>query len=107
MASSIGDQVHVQHGDYESLSTDRRVVVTTIHGAKGLEFRAGHIISADLVKKFRLQKKMAYTAVTRCKTSLAVYHQNDLPGYFEKGLQACSGPTKEPSLDDLFGGGTA
>lgn len=107
LASTIGDQVHVQHGDYESLSTDRRVVVTTIHGAKGLEFRAGHIISADLVKKFRLQKKMAYTAVTRCKTSLAVYHQNDLPGYFENGLQACSGPTKEPNLDDLFGGGAA
>ena len=57
MASSIGDQVHVQHGDYEPLSPDRRVVATTIHGAKGLEFRAGHLMSADLVKKFRLQKK--------------------------------------------------
>lgn len=107
LASNIGDQVHVQHGDYEPLSADRRVVATTIHGAKGLEFRAGHIISADLVKKFPLQKKMAYTAVTRCKTSLAVYHQNDLPGYFENGLQACSGPTKEPNLEDLFGGGAA
>ena len=104
-ASSIGDQVHIQHGDYQPLSLDRRVVVTTIHGAKGLEFRAGHIISGDLVKNFKLQKKMAFTAVTRCKTSLSIYHHGSLPGYFENGIQACSGPTKEPSLDDLFSGG--
>ncbi len=104
-ASKLGDQVHVQHGEYEPLTDTRRVIVTTIHGAKGLEFRAGHLLAAENVKKFKLQKKMAYTAVTRCKTSLSVYHCGDLPGYFENGLQACSGPTKEPELNDLFGMG--
>lgn len=100
--SVLGPNVHVQHGEYEPLTKERRVIVTTIHGAKGLEFRAGHILGADLIKKFRLQKKMAYTAVTRCKTSLAVYHEGDLPGYFENGFQACGAPSKEPTLDELF-----
>lgn len=104
-SSPLSPFVHVQHGDYEALSPDRRVVLTTVHGAKGLEFRAGHFVAADTVKKFPLQKKLAYTAVTRCKTSLCVYHENDLPGYLESGLQACSGPAKEPKLDDLFGSG--
>lgn len=105
LASNLSNQVHVQHGEYEPLSKDRRVVITTIHGAKGLEFRAGHLLAAETVKKFPLQKKMAYTAVTRCKTSLSVYHFNSLPGYFEKGLHVCTGPAKEPILDELFGAG--
>ncbi|MDP3194335.1 AAA family ATPase [Tabrizicola sp.] len=105
LGSGLASSVHVQHGDYEPLSLDRRVVLTTVHGAKGLEFRAGHFVAAETVKKFQLQKKLAYTAVTRCKTSLCVYHDGDLPGYLENGLQACSGPAKEPKLDELFGPG--
>lgn len=103
MQSDISDHVHVQHGDYEPQTLDRRVIVTTIHGAKGLEFRAGHVLAADFVKKFRLQRKMSYTAVTRCKTSLSVYHEQDLPGYFESGIQASGSPPKEPTIDELFG----
>lgn len=100
--SDIGDHVHVQHGEYGPQTLDRRVIVTTVHGAKGLEFRAGHVLGTDLVKNFKLQRKMSYTAVTRCKTSLSVYHDKDLPGYFESGIQACGSPPKEPTIDDLF-----
>ncbi|MFS4583666.1 ATP-binding domain-containing protein [Phaeobacter sp. C3_T13_0] len=103
LQSEIAEHIHVQHGDYEPQTLDRRVIVTTIHGAKGLEFRAGHVLGTDLVKNFRLQRKMSYTAVTRCKTSLSVYHNRDLPGYFESGIQACGAPPKEPTIDDLFG----
>lgn len=102
-ASGLSDQIHVQHGEYEALSKERRIVITTIHGAKGLEFRALHFLAADTVKRFPLQKKMAYTAVTRCKTSLSVYHFGSLPGYFENGMAACERPVKEPALNDLFG----
>ncbi|WP_153769237.1 AAA family ATPase [Labrenzia sp. CE80] len=101
--SHLFEQVHVQHGEYEAMTDERRIVLTTVHGAKGLEFRAEHFLAADHVKRFRLQKKMAYTAVTRCKTSLSVYHCGDLPGYFENGFAACEKPTRGPALDDLFG----
>jgi superfamily I DNA/RNA helicase len=105
MNSSISDLVQVQKDDdYAAIQEDRRVIVASIHGAKGLEFRAAHLLGMNFVKNFGpFQKKMSYTAVTRCKTSLSVYHDDPLPGYFEKGVQACSAPPAEPSLDDLFG----
>ncbi|WP_417432849.1 UvrD-helicase domain-containing protein [Kiloniella sp.] len=102
--SSIADKAHIQTSDdkYTAFEKERRVIVVSINGAKGLEFRAAHLLGMDLVKNFRLQKKMCYTAVTRCKTSLSVYHRGTLPGWFENGLQACSAPPTKPHLDDLF-----
>ena len=45
-ASSIADQVQVQKytEGYAAFDSQRRIVVTTIHGAKGLEFRALHLL---------------------------------------------------------------
>lgn len=100
--SDIAMDVHVQHGEYSEIDSSRRVILTTIHGAKGLEFRALHLLSMEFVKRFRNQKRMCYTAVTRCKTSLAIYSNGDLPGYLERGLQACGDPPKAPLLKDLF-----
>lgn len=103
-ASPLASDLHVQRaGAYSSFSPDRLVVLSTTMGAKGLEFRAVHIMAADKLKKFPTQKNLSYTAVTRTKTSLSVYHQDSLAGWFEKGLTACR-PVKpsEPSLDELF-----
>jgi DNA helicase IV len=103
-ASALSEEIHVQRaGAYSSFSPDRQVVVSTTMGAKGLEFRAVHILAADNLKRFATQRNLTYTAVTRTKTSLSVYHQESLAGYFEKGLGACD-PVKpaEPSLDELF-----
>ena len=103
-ASPLAADLHVQRaGAYSSFSPDRLVVLSTTMGAKGLEFRAVHIMAADKLKKFPTQKNLSYTAVTRTKTSLSVYHQDSLAGWFEKGLTACR-PVKpsEPSLDELF-----
>lgn len=103
-ASPLASDLHVQRaGAYSSFSPDRLVVLSTTMGAKGLEFRAVHILAADKLKKFPTQKNLSYTAVTRTKTSLSVYHQDSLAGWFEKGLTACR-PVKpsEPSLDELF-----
>jgi DNA helicase IV len=103
-ASEIAGEMQVQRaGAYTPIIAERPVVVTTVQGAKGLEFRAVHLMAADKLKKFRTQRNLTYTAVTRAKTTLVVYHEAGLAGYFEKGLKACE-ITKpvEPNLKDLF-----
>jgi len=105
--SQISGDCQIQQfsGGYAPFDPDRRVIVTTIHGAKGLEFRALHILGTDKITKFPTQKNMAYTAVTRCKTSLRIYHDGSLPGYLEKGLASLeSAPITLASIDDLFSG---
>lgn len=89
---------------YEAFEKEKRIVITTIHGAKGLEFRALHLLAMDTVKNFPTQKKMSYTAVTRAKTTLSIYSNKPLPGYLEKGLDAVDDEkdTKKVGLADLF-----
>ena len=103
-ASPLATELHVQRsGAYSSFSPDRVVVLSTAIGAKGLEFRAVHILAADTLERFPTQRNLTYTAVTRTKTSLSIYHKGSLPGYFEKGLVACQAvKPPPPSLDDLF-----
>lgn len=103
--SDIADSSQLQRFEngYEPFDSERRVIVTTLHGAKGLEFRALHLLAADTVKRFPLQRNMSYTAVTRAKTSLALYHEGDLPGYLEKGLSALdNADDPDPDIDSLF-----
>lgn len=102
--SEIADHVQVQRsGAYKAIAPERCVMVTTVQGAKGLEFRAVHIFAAEKIKNYKVQRNLTYTAVTRAKTTLFVYHQDGLAGYFEKGLRACkiSKPI-EPDMKDLF-----
>ena len=102
--SDIAGDTQIQRaGAYTTMVSGRQVVVTTVQGAKGLEFRAVHLIAADKLKRYARQRNLTYTAVTRAKTTLVVYHQESLSGYFEKGLQACEiAKPAEPSLKDLF-----
>ena len=103
-ATNIAGAMQVQRaGAYDAILPDRPVIVTTVQGAKGLEFRAVHMIAAEKLKNYKTQKNLTYTAVTRAKTTLVVYHQDALAGYFEKGLNACSiAMPAEPNLKDLF-----
>lgn len=87
---------------YNALDGSKRVVVSTIHSAKGLEFRACHILCMETITKFPAQKKMAYTACTRAKTSLRIYCSGTLPSYLDHGLDALDPKPAEPALDDLF-----
>ena len=106
--SSLADLVQVQrHSDgYLALDANKPVVVTTLHSAKGLEFRALHILGLEKIKSFGgSQKRMAFTGVTRAKTSLSVYHDRSLPGYMERGLAAVEPEVEPPTLEELFGGG--
>ncbi|MBS1064293.1 AAA family ATPase [Gluconobacter wancherniae] len=103
--SIIADDCQLQQfsDGYEAFDPAKRIIVTTVHGAKGLEFRALHILGTNRVVKFPTQKNMSYTAVTRCKTSLRIYHDDSLPGYLEKGLACLNNtPASLSSIDDLF-----
>lgn len=94
---------------YGNFNKDSRVVVATTHGAKGLEFRALHLLGMEHLSKFQgRQKNLAYTSVTRAKTSLTIYHDGPIPAYLDSGVSAAKGGiATPPQLKDLFrpGGG--
>jgi superfamily I DNA and RNA helicase len=96
-------QVQNSTAGYHSFDAEKRVVITTIHGAKGLEFRALHLLAMDNITKFKTQKNMAFTAVSRAKTSLTIYSGKELPGYLQKGLSLLTVNLQHPvSAADLF-----
>jgi superfamily I DNA/RNA helicase len=103
--SKVGGRAVLQSADegYVSFEADRPVCICTIHGAKGLEFRAVHLLDAESMRKSPLNRNIAYTAVTRAKTSLSIYHSKPLPGYLESALSAVRGPVKIAKLEELFG----
>lgn len=87
------------------IGDDVRIVVSTVHSAKGLEFRALHFAGCEFIKRFQNQRNLTFTAVTRAKTSLTVYHSAAVPGFFEKALGKLGPEPDLPSLTKVFGGG--
>ena len=104
--SPLAEQSQLQHGStgHSPFDGARRVCVSTIHSAKGLEFRALNLVFAEGLTKFPTQRSMSYVAVTRAKTSLTVYHLGHLPGYLKEALAATEAPST-PSIADAFRGG--
>ncbi len=96
MTTDLAGEVEMQG----SIGTGR-IFVCTLHSAKGLEFRALHVVSSEHIKNFGLQRNMVYTAATRAKTSLAFYHSGSLPVFLEDALPRET-DSPAPSLDDLF-----
>ena len=97
-AGSLGDQVVVQAESSEDRAfvAKKRIVVSTLHSAKGTEFRAVHFVGADDFPRYTREK--AFTAVTRAKTALDVYHCRPMKGSLESALAQKA----IPDLDDLF-----
>lgn len=94
--------------EHAAFTNEVRICVSTLHSAKGLEFRTMHIIMAEKIRSFReRQKNVAYTAVTRAKTSLYIYHSDGLPGYIEQALAQMKPLPDLPKIDDVFGPGVA
>ena len=88
-ATDLADQLCVQTREdgYQPINAEKPIWLSTVHSAKGLEFRALHFASADFVSHFGPeQKRLAYTGITRAKTALTVYHDGDLPPYFDAAL---------------------
>jgi DNA helicase IV len=87
---------------YVPFEADKPICVCSIHGAKGLEFRAVHILQAEHMKKSPLNRNIAYTAVTRAKTSLSIYHSNPIPAYLDSALMSVRDPVMRAGLEQLF-----
>lgn len=104
--SSIANRCVVQSAEdgYVAFEPDKPVCICTIHGSKGLEFRAVHMLDCENIKKSSLNRHIAYTGITRTKTSLSFFYSNSLPAYLESALSILSGPAKQAKLADLFGG---
>lgn len=77
---------------------DKQVFVMTIHASKGTEFRAVHIVGAEELNGKVGTRRVAFTAFTRAKTSLAVYHSGPVLPFIASAFATAS----TPKLDDLF-----
>jgi hypothetical protein len=88
---------------YVALDEGTQICVTTIHGCKGLEFRAVHGAMLDSLRKFPLQRNLLFTLITRAKTSLSLYG-NPLPAFLQSALLSIEPLAQLPPLDRAFGG---
>ena len=106
-ASELGQHVTRQssrHG-YSPIDEASKVVIGTIHGFKGLEFRVCHVASVDSLERLMLARKAAYVATTRAKTALYFYAVGDAPGFIDAAVAAAGGPPPPVDFDALFKGG--
>jgi len=93
-------KIRFQDDSYSGIYEDYPIIVSTIHNAKGLEFRALNLCYLERV--FMKKRNMCFTGVTRAKTSLRVYHIGNLPSYFEEAYAVLNGPLSLPSVEDCF-----
>jgi len=101
--SELAPKLCLVGDDAMAFDDSKPVCVCTIHSAKGLEARALHIVAADGLKKFPQQRNLSFTGVTRAKTSVAIYHDGDLPGYLQSAIDGLDPPKGKPPIDSLFG----
>jgi superfamily I DNA/RNA helicase len=90
---------------YESFDPERPICVSTLHSAKGLEFRALHFAACETLRKFGPNRHMAFTGVTRAKTSLSLYYSADLLPYLEGAIAALFPRKNLPNIAEAFGRG--
>lgn len=89
---------------YVPFDKDHPICVSTLHGAKGLEFRAIHIAACDTLRSFyRTNRNMIFTGTTRAKTSLSLYYSGDLYGYLESAIANLSPRKDMPKISEAFG----
>lgn len=88
---------------YEPFDSGRPICVSTLHSAKGLEFRALHFAACDTLRKFATNRNMAFTGITRAKTSLALYYSADLLPYLESAIASLFPRNGIPDIAEAFG----
>jgi superfamily I DNA/RNA helicase len=91
------------HRSSGSDDPQQRIYVAHLLEIKGLEFRTIHLA---LMQHIHLlgenQKRIAYTAITRAKTTVSVYFNGKIPGYLEQAQVTVEPPKPKPLLKDLF-----
>lgn len=104
-ASHLGSDAMLQRGrDRDAFDGSKQICVSTYSAAKGLEFRALHMAACDSLKSFPYNRNLAYTSVTRAKTSLSLYYSGSIHGYLESALKSLEPESDLPDLDDVFRG---
>jgi DNA helicase IV len=88
-ATRFGEISKLFHSDIRNRSFPKgiRICVVPVQACKGLEFRALHWLMPNRDSYIDL-KERAYTVVTRAKSSLTVYHNENLPGYLAGAFPA-------------------
>jgi superfamily I DNA/RNA helicase len=86
---------------YVAFAPEHRVCFGTIAGAKGLEFRTLHLIDLEKLNG-PLQRNVAYTAITRAKTSLTIHNILGLPRFLRSAVSQFEEPKPLPSVKSLF-----
>jgi DNA helicase IV len=103
LVEELGDLVCVQkQGEYQDFDLEKPIIVSTIHSGKGLEYRCVHIPSAESLKRTPHSRELIYTAVTRAKTTVTIYHENSLNDFLEDALKSGEPPPAPPTIDSLF-----
>jgi superfamily I DNA/RNA helicase len=88
--------------DRDDFDPEKQVWVSTMHSAKGLEFRCVHFMAAETIEGFHAHaRRLAFTGVTRAKTSLTIYYDQPLLPFFASAL--AEKRTEKVTLDRLFG----
>lgn len=99
----FGSKLTVQRsGGYEDFDISRPIVLSTMHGSKGLEYRCVHVPAACALKGMPRSRELIYTSVTRAKTSVSIYHSGSLNDFLEDALRELEPPPTPPTLDSLF-----
>lgn len=94
-----------QYKSHSYFDENTQICVSTCHATKGLEFRALHFAGADKLRGMPRRRNVAFTTVTRAKTSLDIYHDRELPAFFAGALAKLNPANELPNLGDLFGQG--
>ena len=91
-------------GDGQNLSFDSvvRICISTLHTAKGLEYRTLHVVRCENFRRRPLPRSLAFTAVTRAKTSLNLYYSGDLLGFLEQAIASLEPLHELPEPSDVF-----
>ena len=90
-------------GENAPFQPETQICVSTLHSAKGLEFRAAHVLGCEFLESHPHSLNLTYTAVTRTKTTLRMYHSKPLPGFLEQAFADLNQEGNPPSLDAVFG----
>ena len=110
--SDIAGKVQLQHSQegYAPLDPNKRVIALNAFNSKGLEFRSAHFLGVDTISGWpdkAAVRNLVFTALTRAKTSLDIYHTLELPYWLQAAVNKLTTPPKPPSkLSDLFGKGS-
>lgn len=95
------DVVFHEQADVVNFTSDARIHVLTVAGAKGTEFRAVHLFACEDAQGNQDSVEFWYTAVTRAKTTLLAYASSG-GAIVSRRLISAFAIDKKPTIDSLF-----